>query len=121
MFSLIEGQHVVEALFAVLTETCVSPENPRTRAAAGDRSIIRPRTKGPRSVDDHDHRMPIALVRYRHLRAERQSAVGGGESFAILMFLTAGGWATAFNGIDRGNPDLIRRRTSEITGRKLTG
>jgi hypothetical protein len=30
--------------------TCVSPENPRARAAAGVTSIPRPRTKGPRSL-----------------------------------------------------------------------
>src|SRR5207245_10705727 len=34
----------------ILRVTGASPEMPRTRAAAGVRSITRPRTKGPRSL-----------------------------------------------------------------------
>src|SRR5439155_2992914 len=79
-----------------------------------------PPHEGTTIVDGHDHRIPIALVRYLHLRAQRQRAVGGGESFAI-QFSTARGSATAFNGVDRGNTGLIRRRTREIARRKLTG
>src|SRR3954449_5834950 len=108
-----------EALFAV-DRNVRQPREPENASRRRRHIDNPPPHEGTAIVDGHDHRMPIALVRYRDLRAQRQRAVGGGESFAI-QFLTAGGSATAFNGVDRGNPDLIRRRTSEITGRKLTG
>jgi hypothetical protein len=47
--------------YSPLTVTCVSPENPRTRAAPGDTSIIRPRTKGPRSLMVTTTEFPLLL------------------------------------------------------------
>ena len=92
-------------------------ENPRRRWRYVDKATAH---EGTTIVDGHDHRIPIALVRYLHLRAQRQRAVGGGESFAI-QFSAARGSATAFNGVDRGNTGLIRRCTREIARRKLAG
>ena len=44
-----------------VTVTCVSPENPRTLAAAGLKSIIRPRTNGPRSLMVTTTKRPLLL------------------------------------------------------------
>src|SRR5207245_648812 len=45
-----------------VTVTCASPENPRTLAAAGLTSIIRPRTKGPRSLTVTTTKRPLLLL-----------------------------------------------------------
>ena len=68
------------------------PENPRCRRAHIDNPTAQ---EGTTIVDDHNHGTTIALVCHRHLGAERQCAVGGGEREGI-QFLTACGPTAAF-------------------------
>jgi hypothetical protein len=102
-----------------LTVTWVSPENPRTRAAAGDRSIIRPRTKGPRSLMVTTTECPLLLfvtVTFVPIGRVRCAAVRASRFNSWPL-----GSATALNGVDRGNADLIRKCTRKIVRRELTG
>jgi hypothetical protein len=89
-----------------VTVTCASPENPRTLAAAGLTSIIRPCTKGPRSLMVTTTKRPLLLFVTFTFRADRQGAVRGRESFGSQLLASSSPIA-AFRGVDRGNTGLI--------------
>ena len=57
----------IACYLSTLRVTCVSPEKPSARAAAGETSMIRPRTKGPRSLMVTTTERPLFLFVTRTL------------------------------------------------------